>query len=74
MPRGLEKILHVTKYFHFGGPRSGHSVIQHLRLLLLPQPTFKFFKSLNFYFIMDFSHFNSAEQAHMTKVIEKRQV
>jgi hypothetical protein len=23
---------------------------------------------------MDFSNFNSAEQAHMTKVIEKRQV
>lgn len=23
---------------------------------------------------MDFSHFNGAEQAHMTKVIEKRQV
>ena len=36
----------------------------------------KFFKQLLFVVTvdMDFSNFNAAEQAHMTKVIEKRQV
>ncbi|KAF8908895.1 hypothetical protein CPB84DRAFT_98394 [Gymnopilus junonius] len=71
----LQKTLHVIDGVHFQ--------FRHTRSLDSNQslqrcsPLFIYTSVLSqpqLYTVMDFSNFNAAEQAHMTKVIEKRQV
>jgi len=66
----------VTKIFSAHIPKA-YFLILYLHVHGLPRRPTNSTSSLIFLVIkatMDFSNFNPAEQAHMTKVIEKRQV
>ena len=70
----LRRTLHVTTHFLSLVTLVVRHNHLHIRIQLPSRcPTFLTPPSL-FEFSMDFSNFNPAEQAHMTKIIEKKQV